>query len=76
MKITPLQPVSFKNATDEEFASAGLIAFQLVFETGCFIERMNDEQTTALLKMGLDYYLKPGDGVNDGQDVVVLPPLP
>lgn len=37
------------------------------------VERVSDEQLTDLLKVGLDYYLKPGDDAADATDTVNLP---
>ncbi len=34
------------------------------------LERVSDEALTDLLKVGLDYYLKPGDAAADATDVV------
>ncbi len=70
LKIAPLTPLSFKNVTDEELSGSGFIAYQIVFETARYVERMDDETLTDLLKVGLDYYLKPGDAAADATDVV------
>ncbi|MBI5234737.1 MAG: DUF1834 family protein [Deltaproteobacteria bacterium] len=70
LKIQALAPLSFRNVTDEELNAAGLMAYQLVFETSCCVERTNDEALTDLLKVGLEYYLKPGDDVTDATDTV------
>lgn len=70
LKIHPLAPRSFRNVTDEDLSGSGLMAYQIVFETSYYVERLDDEQLTDLLKVGLDYYLKPGDETADAADVV------
>jgi len=70
LKIQEMAPLSFRNVTDEELSAVGLMAYQLIFETSCYVERVSDEQLTDLLKVGLDYYLKPGDEAADAADIV------
>ncbi len=72
LAIEPLKPRSFKNITDEDSDRAGLMAYQIEFETSYNIARMEDEVATDLLKIGLNYYLKPGDDVSDASDLVTL----
>ena len=36
------------------------------------IDAVSDEVISNLLKVGFDYYLKPGDDVTDASDVVTL----
>lgn len=72
LDISPLTPKSFRNITDEDTFRAGLIAYQIDFETGYDIVAMSDEQVTELLRIGLNYYLKPGDETPDASDLVNL----
>lgn len=72
LSIDPLVPVNFQNITEEEEAKAGKILFQAEFKTGFIIDEVSDEVVTDLLKVGLNYYLKPGDDVSDSSDTVTL----
>lgn len=71
-KIDPLQPVRFQNVTTEADLASGLLLFQIQFRTGFYIEKVEDEVAGELLRIGLEYYLKPGDDVLDAQDIMEL----
>ena len=72
LTIDPLLPVNLQNVTEEDDAKAGLIVFQIEFKTGYMIAAVSDEVITDLLKVGFDYYLKPGDAISDASDIVTL----
>lgn len=72
LKITPLKPTSFNEVTTLEDQESGIIVFRLGFETSYPVEKMNDEVVTDLLRVGLNYYLKPGDNVSDASDLKQL----
>lgn len=72
LKIQPIKPGSWRNSTSEELQQHGVIAFTLTLETSYAIERLDDEAVTDLLRVGLNYYLKPGDAVADATDTVTL----
>lgn len=72
LTIDPLLPENLQNVTEENDAKAGLIVFQIEFKTGYMIDAVSDEVISNLLKVGFDYYLKPGDDVTDASDVVTL----
>lgn len=72
LAIEALKPVRFGNVTTEEMDGLGLLAYEIVFETGYNITKMDEEQAVDLLKVGLDYYLKPGDDASDASDIVTL----
>jgi len=72
LSIDPLTPKEITNITLEEEEDEGKIVFAVEFQTGFFIDRIDDDAATAedLLTMGFKYYLKPGDDVADAEDVV------
>jgi len=72
LEIDPLAPKRLDNITNQSEAEDGKIVFQIEFETGFIIERVSDEEITELLSVGFNYYLKPGDDVEDASDLVVL----
>lgn len=72
LDISPLIPKSFRNTTDEDLKGKGLIAYTLEIETSYYIKKVEDEAVTDLLKVGLEYYLKPGDAVKDANELVSL----
>jgi len=72
LTIDPLLPVNLQNVTEEDDAKQGLIVFQIEFKTGYMIEAVSDEVITDLLKVGLNYYLKPGDDAVDASDTLTL----
>jgi len=57
LPIDPLKPVSFRNITTEEDAKSRQMVYELKFETGYMIEKMDDEIIADLLRIGLEYYL-------------------
>lgn len=72
LKIKELHPVKWQNVTDEKDYAASKTRFQIVFKTSFNLEPISDEVVTDLLKVGLDYYLKPGDEIVDATDLVNL----
>jgi len=72
LEIDPLAPKRLDNITSQEEATDGKVVFQIEFETGFIVEPLSDEQVVNLLKVGLNYYLKPGDDTADASDLVSL----
>jgi hypothetical protein len=72
LAIDPLAPKRLDNITEKAEAEDGKIVFQLEFETGFILEKVSDEEITELLSVGFNYYLKPGDDVEDATDLVEL----
>jgi len=72
LKILPLEPVRWAHITDKDDISTGIARFQIVFSTAFSIEAIDDEAVTDLLRVGLNYLLKPGDDVVDATDLVEL----
>ena len=72
LKIDPIVPKSFRNTTTEDYKQKGLIVFTLEITTKYSITKLSDEETTDLLRVGLNYYLKPGDNVADASDQLTL----
>lgn len=72
LDIDALVPKEVTNITLEEEEDEGKIVFAAEFQTGFFIDRIDDDAATAedLLEIGFKYYLKPGDDVADAEDVV------
>jgi phage gp37-like protein len=73
LTIKPLAPIAFRNVTDQALQNDGLAAYSVTFETSYTIAQMDDEEAVALLEIGLNYLLKPGDDVSDATDIVTLP---
>ena len=71
LAIEPLKPIRFRDITDDDTANAGMIAYQMEFETSYNITRVDDETVTDLLRIGLNYYLKPGDDAVDASIVTL-----
>jgi len=72
LAIDALKPKRMDNITSQEEAREGKVIFQIEFETGFIVELLSDEQVSDLLKIGLNYYLKPGDDTADASDLVTL----
>jgi len=73
LKMTPLTPRRFSEVTDDDDYEARKILYLVVFETSFTITKMNEEEPTSdLLRVGLNYYLKPGDDTADASDIINL----
>lgn len=72
LKISPLKPTAFKDFTDDRLSDLGLMACEIGFETSYYLEKMNDQAATDLLKVGLSFFLQPGDVVQDAADTINL----
>jgi hypothetical protein len=74
LKIDPIMPKSFINTTTEEQKKAGLIVFTLQISTKYYITKLNEDEITDLLKIGLNYYLQDpvDDNIADASDLVTL----
>ncbi len=70
--IDPLVPVRWRNVTDEEDFKKATMRVQIIFKTGFTITKTDDEVVTDLLRVGLNYYLKPGDDIKDASDLLTL----
>jgi hypothetical protein len=72
LAIDAFVPKEVTNITLEEEEDEGKIVFAAEFQTGFFIDRIDDDAATAedLLRIGFEYYLKPGDDIADAEDVV------
>jgi hypothetical protein len=70
LKIEPIKPKGWKNTTSPEMDELGLIAYSLELTTSYTLTRLNDETAGELLKVGLNYYLTPGDDAVDASDLV------
>lgn len=66
----PLAPVKFHNVTDDNLLAAGVMVFAHEFRTTVIVEKVETEEAVDLIRIGLSYYLKPGDDVEDAADVV------
>ena len=72
LSIDPLVPKEITNITLEEEEDEGKIVFAVEFQTGFIIDKIDDDAAAAmdLLRIGFEYYLKPGDDIADAEDVV------
>jgi hypothetical protein len=74
LAIKPIVPTGWRNTTTEDFREQGLIVYSLELATSYVISRLDDEATVDLLRVGLNYYLKPGDDTADASDTITLAP--
>jgi len=72
LKIKELQPSKWQNVTGEEDYKSSKTRLQIIFKTAFNIEAVSDEVINDLLKVGLNYYLKPGDDAVDASDTLTL----
>lgn len=72
LAMEPLKPVRFRDVTDEADYEARRIVYLVEFATAFTLVRLDDEAAVDLLRIGLEYYLKPGDGARDASDLVEL----
>lgn len=74
LSIDPLVPVMFVNITDAAAEQASVAVFQVQFTTSYTVKKVDDEEVTDLLRVGLEYYLQdPGDdGEADASDEVTI----
>lgn len=72
LAMEPLKPVSFREVTDDDDYEARTIVYLVQFATSFTVTRLDDEDAVDLLRLGLNYYLKPGDDLVDATDLVTL----
>ncbi len=72
LDIDPLAPVKWGNVTEKEDKATGVLRLMIIFRTGFTIRKIDDAAINSLLKIGIDYFLKPGDDVKDASDTVTL----
>ncbi len=68
--IKPLRPLSWSNITTEADLRNGEIVSQFIFETGFYVDVVDDEMSTDLTKIAMSYFLKPGDDTADATDEI------
>lgn len=71
LSIKPLIPKGFKNITSDDDYQNGEIIYRVTFSTWMDLVAVDDEVTTGLLKVAMDYLLQPGN-TNKGSDIVPL----
>ena len=76
LEISALQPVNWREVTNEDDHAEGKIRYLIKMSTSFDIEKQDDEEVDDLLTVGLSYLLKPGDAVADATDTIDLPDLP
>jgi phage gp37-like protein len=72
MKIEPLSPGSTRTLYNTRLGQKALSVYAIEFTTAYVEEVMSEEVVGDLLKVGLNYIIKPGDDVVDASDVVTL----
>lgn len=72
LEITPIMPVRFMRQDEVERELAGIVGYGLELETSYIVTEMEDEESTHLLKVGLEYFLQDpeDDGIKDADDLV------
>lgn len=77
LPIDRLVPHKMENVTLKEEADEGKLVFALEFRTGFILGTLddinNDDETLGdLMRVGFNYYLKPGDDEPDATDLITL----
>lgn len=70
--IDQLIPIRWRNVTDNDDFSKATMRVQILFKTGFTITKTDEEAADDLLRVGLNYYLKPGDDAVDASDTLTL----
>lgn len=77
LDITHLAPERLVNITPANWKSTGIIVYQLDFSTSFTVSAAElADMAVDLLKIGIEYFLKPGDDVSDAKDTLILQTLP
>ncbi len=71
IEIERLQPGPVKTLYNQKIRGQALSVFSIEWSTA-YMLRMPDPEDLNLLKVGLNYFIKPGDDVVDASDVVDL----
>lgn len=72
LEIEPLRILEFENITNEEMANQKIIVYRISLETSYVLDVKSYETYEDLLRIALDYSLKPGDDVADASDLITL----
>lgn len=72
LAMESLKPVRFRDVTDTEDYEARKIVYLIEFSTAFTLAKLDAAATDELLKVGLNYYLTPGDDIADVSDLVTL----
>lgn len=68
----PLEFTGFRNITLAQENEAGFILFLIQFKIAFTVTKMDDEQVTDLLRMGISYYLQPNNDTPVVTDTLTL----
>lgn len=66
--ITALQPLRWREVTNEDDYTEGKIKYLIQFSTSFTIEKLDEEEVEDLLGVAAEYLLKPGDDRIDAAD--------
>jgi hypothetical protein len=73
LEIEPVRLVKVTNISTEEHKIQKISIFKLDIQTSYIIDKPKREEIYGdLLRIGLEYYLKPEDGVEDAKDIITL----
>jgi len=72
LQIKPLRPLRFRNVTTVADQEAGEIKYLVQLGTSFTLKAEGEEAIDDLLRVGLDYFLKPGDATLDASDLVEI----
>jgi hypothetical protein len=72
LAIKPLVPLRFRDITTTNDYTEGKVRYLLQFATSYTITSQSDEEVDDLLRVGFNYYLKPGDDTADASDLLTL----
>lgn len=74
LDIEPLQPLRAWDVTPDEYRAAGMVAYEIDFQTGYTQFAADSDDSANLVTIALSYFLKPGDQVADAEDDVQVSP--
>jgi len=68
LKIAKLEPLRWREVTNEDDHEEGKSVYLLQFATSYTIEQLDEEEIEELLGIAIDYFLTPGDDQLDAED--------
>lgn len=72
LPIKELEPVRFRNVSTEGDDAESREVFGIEFRTHFAVPVLSEDEMADLLRVGLNYYLRPGDDAVDASDQVTM----
>ena len=70
LDIQQLSPSKFGYLKEDELTALGISVHWMLFSTGWTIQDPEEGEPTYIEKIGLEYFLKPGDDLMDAEDIL------